>query len=69
MLHYFAGVTTEHIKRPQDTDCDLIVVETPVRVHGTEVDLGRNWRRIWEGRRRDDRRDLFILFQRIRTAG
>jgi 4-amino-4-deoxy-L-arabinose transferase-like glycosyltransferase len=68
MLHYVAGITTTHVERPEDTQCDLILVEAPTRVHGAEVDLGPGWQRIWEGRRSADRRDLFILFQQ-RPAG
>jgi 4-amino-4-deoxy-L-arabinose transferase-like glycosyltransferase len=68
MLHYVAGVTTRHIAHPDETECSFILVEARVRTHGTGVDLGPGWRRIWEGRRANDRRDLFILFQRTGSA-
>jgi len=69
MLHYVAGITTEHVKRPEDTDCDLILVEAPARLRGVTVDLGRHWRPIWDGHRPVDRRDRFILFQRVDAPG
>ncbi|MEA3275470.1 MAG: glycosyltransferase family 39 protein [Pseudomonadota bacterium] len=69
MLHYVAGVTTQHIERPQDTDCDIILVEARLRTHGADVELGPGWRRIWEGQRPGDRRDLFVLFQRVGPSG
>ncbi len=64
LLHYVAGIRTRHVERPEDTSCDLLLVEARVHKHGTDLDLGPGWRRIWEGRRVQDRRDLFILFQR-----
>lgn len=69
MLHYVAGITTEHLERLEDTDCDLILAEARIRTHGTDVSLGPDWRRIWEGRRPADQRDLFLLFRRVDPVG
>jgi 4-amino-4-deoxy-L-arabinose transferase-like glycosyltransferase len=69
MLHYVAGIATEHVERPEDTECDIILVEARIRAHGTDVDLGPGWRRIWEGRRPADQRDHFLLFERVEPAG
>ena len=69
MLHYVAGLTTVRVERPEDTACDLILIEARIHYHGTDIDLGPGWQRIWEGRRPGDRRDLFILFQRVDTRG
>ena len=69
MLHYVAGITTEHVERVEDTSCDLILVEAGADTRGTAVDLGRGWRRIWEGVRPADRRDRFIVFQREGSGG
>ncbi|MCG6863468.1 MAG: hypothetical protein LJE70_19740 [Chromatiaceae bacterium] len=69
MLHYVAGITTSHAERPEDTDCDLILVEARIRAHGTDVELGPGWQRVWEGQRPGDQRDLFILFRRLDSKG
>lgn len=65
MLHYVAGITTDQVARPQDTACDLVLVEARVRVHGTDIDLGPGWEKTWQGRRSGDRRDIFVLFRRV----
>lgn len=65
MLHYVAGITTTRVEHPEDTDCDLILVEARIRVNGTDIELGPGWERIWQGRRPGDRRDIFVLFRRI----
>lgn len=57
------------MKRPEDTDCDLILVEAPASLRGVTVDLGRQWRRIWDGDRPADRRNRFILYQRVGATG
>jgi len=64
MLHYVAGIVTEHVERPEETRCDLILAEVPVRRYGADVDLGPGWRKLWEGARPADERDRFILFGR-----
>jgi hypothetical protein len=64
MLHYVAGIATEHVARPEETRCDLILAEARVRHHGSQVDLGPGWDKLWEGSRPADERDRFILFQR-----
>ena len=68
MLHYVAGLSTEHIQHPEDTRCDIILVEARIRHHGTDVDLGSGWERIWQGSRPADSRDLFILFKRTANS-
>ena len=64
MLHYVAGITTTRVESTADTDCDQILVEARIRVHGTDIELGPGWEKTWEGKRPGDRRDLFVLFQR-----
>jgi hypothetical protein len=64
MLHYFAGITTEHVAGPEDTDCDVMIVEAPIRRVTRDMELAPGWRRVWVGQKPLDRRDLFFVFER-----
>jgi hypothetical protein len=68
LLHYFAGITTEHVEHPDDTDCDVMIVEAPVRHVSPDLELGPGWRRVWVGQKPLDRRDLFFIFERIKDG-
>jgi 4-amino-4-deoxy-L-arabinose transferase-like glycosyltransferase len=65
LLHYFAGITTEHVRHADDTDCDVMIVEAPVRRVTPDMELGPGWRRVWVGRKPLDRRDIFFIFERV----
>ena len=67
MAHYVAGLITEHIEAPAETECPYILVETKRRKHPHGVDLGPDWKLIWTGHRSGDHSELFFLFQRIST--
>ena len=67
LLHYMAGITTEHIETPAATLCDWIIAELRLPGHDPGLDLGQGWRRVWQGHRPGDRRDLFILFRRTES--
>lgn len=64
LLHYFTGITTEHVRHPEDTDCDVMIVEAPIG-RATPVTMGPSWRQVWIGQKPLDRRDIFLVFQRI----
>ena len=68
LVHYIAGLTTQHVDAPDETDCELVLAEVTLRNYGPDVDLGPGWERIWEGRRRADERDLFVLFRRAKLG-
>jgi len=65
MLHYFADLTTRHIKTPEVSPCSLIPVETKRTSDPEGGDLGASWSLIWEGSRPADARDCFLLFQSV----
>lgn len=64
MLHYVAGLTTEHIDSPAQTSCDYIITETNLRALGTAIDIGPDWELIWQGSLPPVHKDLFSLFRR-----
>ncbi len=64
LLHYFAGLTTRHIDSPEESPCNLILVETKRTKNPDPVDLGPDWTLVWEGNRPADDRDWFLLFRR-----
>ena len=65
LLHYFAGITTEHVAHPGDTQCEVMIVEAPIRWVTPNMELGPDWRRVWVGAKLLDRRDIFFIFQRV----
>jgi 4-amino-4-deoxy-L-arabinose transferase-like glycosyltransferase len=69
MLHYVAGITTEHVDSPAQTRCDYVITETILARQGRRIELGTGWQRIWQGSLAPVHRDLFSLFRRVPPAG
>lgn len=64
LAHFIAGITTKHVAGADQTDCDLLLVEVQLKAHPEGFDPGSGWEKIWQGQRRLDQRDRFLLFQR-----
>ena len=67
MLHYVAGIVTEHVNVPAQTRCDYVITETNLRRQGTRIDIGAGWQPIWQGSLPPVNLDLFTLFRRVPT--
>jgi 4-amino-4-deoxy-L-arabinose transferase-like glycosyltransferase len=62
-LHYFAGIETLGPGRPESANCRLLLVYSSSG-GSPEISPGPAWRKIWEGRRRGDRKERFRLYRR-----
>ena len=63
LLYYYANIKTYPIQSRQFVDCDLFLIQderTPKKVN-----LGNNWKQVWEGKRISERKESFRLFQQI----
>jgi len=63
LLHYYANLKTQSFETEQRLDCDLYLIQD---TRGNEkVEPGQNWKLIWSGKRIQERRESFRLFQHI----
>jgi 4-amino-4-deoxy-L-arabinose transferase-like glycosyltransferase len=62
-LHYFVGIETLGPDRPESANCRLLLVYSSSG-GSPEISPGPAWRKIWEGRRRGDRKERFRLYRR-----
>jgi len=62
-LHYFAGIETLGPGQPDRAACRLLLVYSSSG-GSPEISPGPDWRKIWEGRRRGDRKERFRLYRR-----
>ncbi|MEA3291788.1 MAG: glycosyltransferase family 39 protein [Pseudomonadota bacterium] len=67
-LHSFAGITTQHILRPDETRCSFILVQTRRKYYPDGMNFGRRWHEIWRGHRPGNEREIFYLFQRVHRS-
>ncbi|OIP09762.1 MAG: hypothetical protein AUK49_06535 [Betaproteobacteria bacterium CG2_30_68_42] len=59
-LDYFAGIRTRAVASPAQPGCALLLMQAAGR--NADPSPGTGWRKLWEGRRPGDRRELFRLF-------
>lgn len=65
LLYYFAGIRTEREEVRPDHDCRVLVVQYGRR----DIDAPpQGWTQLWEGRRRGDDTERFVVYVRNRTA-
>ncbi len=62
MLHYFAGITTTRVDAPEDTPCELLLIQNDTG-HGHRPDA-EIWELIWQGARPGDRKEQLQLLTR-----
>ncbi|OQW70433.1 MAG: glycosyl transferase [Proteobacteria bacterium ST_bin12] len=63
LLHYYADVKTLAFETEQNLNCDLYLIQDE---RGREkVEPGSDWNLIWSGKRLNERRESFSLFQRV----
>lgn len=62
LLEYFAGVITVRDDIPQAAQCSLLLVQLGQDDSETPPDSA--WEKVWEGRRRGDNTERFVLFRR-----
>ena len=62
LLEYFAGVTTVRDETPAAAQCSLLLVQLGQDDRDEPPDSA--WEKIWEGRRRGDNTERFVLFRR-----
>ena len=62
LFAYFAGIVTERVEAGEGGECPLKLVQLGKGDH--DVPLPEGWRRIWEGNRRGDNTEKFVLFAR-----
>ncbi|MCC7486443.1 MAG: glycosyltransferase family 39 protein [Burkholderiales bacterium] len=63
-LRYFADIITYREEIPaRRRDCDLLLVQGGPR---DDAHPGRQWKRIWEGRRPGDKDERYRLYQRVK---
>ena len=69
LLHSYGGIQTSTAASPAEAACDWLVLEVPGGRPLESVDLGSDWERVWEGRRRPDGRDTLLLYRRATGLG
>jgi 4-amino-4-deoxy-L-arabinose transferase-like glycosyltransferase len=69
LLHTYGGMRTSTAASPAEAACDWLVLEVPGQRPLESVDLGSDWERVWEGRRRPDRPDTLLLYRRANGVG
>ncbi|HSQ07348.1 MAG TPA: hypothetical protein VLM84_06600, partial [Chromatiaceae bacterium] len=69
LLHTYGGIRTSTAASPAEAACDWLVLEVPGQRPLESVDLGSDWERVWEGRRRPDRPDTLLLYRRANGVG
>jgi hypothetical protein len=62
LLEYFAGVITVREDAPAAAQCSLLLVQLGQGDPENPPDSA--WEKVWEGRRRGDNTERFILFRR-----
>ena len=61
LLHYYANVKTLPFETEQNMNCDLYLIQDE---KGREkIEPGSDWNLIWSGKRLNDRRESFRLFE------
>jgi len=69
LLHSYGGIQTSTAASPAEAACDWLVLKVPGGRPLESVDLGSDWERVWEGRRRPDGRDTLLLYRRAIAVG
>lgn len=63
LLHYYSDVKTFAFETEQNLNCDLYLIQDE---RGREkLEPGPDWKLIWSGKRLNERRESFRLFQRV----
>lgn len=63
LLHYYTNVKTLAFETEQNLNCDLYLIQDDK--DSSKIDPGNDWKLIWDGKRINDRREGFRLFQRV----
>ena len=63
LLEYFAGVTTLRDDAPDATGCKSLLIQLGQDEPEDPPDSA--WQKVWEGRRRGDNTERFVLFRRV----
>jgi 4-amino-4-deoxy-L-arabinose transferase-like glycosyltransferase len=66
LLEYFADIITVRDETPQANRCGALLVQVGGDETADAPDSG--WEKVWEGRRRGDATERFVLFRRISAA-
>ncbi len=61
LLHYYTGVKAQALHPNQAVSCDLYLIEDTRNKH--KIEPGKDWQKIWHGKRISDRKESFRLFQ------
>lgn len=63
LLNYYTGLRTQPFETVQRLDCDLYLIQDE---RGNEkIEPGNDWKLIWHGKRKADRRESFRLYRRL----
>jgi 4-amino-4-deoxy-L-arabinose transferase-like glycosyltransferase len=63
LLNYYTGLHTQAFETVQRLDCDLYLIQDE---RGNEkIDPGNDWKLIWHGKRKADRRESFRLYRQL----
>jgi len=63
LLHYYADVKTLAFETEQNMNCDLYLIQN--EKSREKVEPGPDWKLLWNGKRLNERRESFSLFQRV----
>lgn len=62
MLEYYANVTTQRVEIGKGSECNVTLIQGDAIAESAK--LGPEWKKIWEGRRSNDKAERYQLFQR-----
>ena len=65
LLEYFGGITAVPYDQPEGAHCPVVLVQ--FGQDDPEIPPDSSWKKIWEGRRRGDNTEHFILYRRAQS--
>ncbi len=64
ILYYVSDIVTERIETQPDSDCSLLLIDGERR-YSEYTPSPAEWRKLWEGHRPGDSKELYRLFEKI----